>query len=292
MILGGIYYTNEKTTRYMRVMSKKYTKTLTIAGSDSGGAAGIQADLKTFSALGCYGMSVLTALTAQNTTGVTAIHGVPTEFIAAQIDAVLLDIGSDAVKIGMLHSPEVIALVADRLKHHKVNNIVLDPVMFAKGGDKLLQDDAVEALKSILLPMASVLTPNLAEAETFLERAIVSESDRKQACKSLAQHGAQAVLLKGGGVNTGKPTNHSDDVLYCADDEQFHILPAQRIATKNIHGTGCTLSSAIAAFIAQDYPLVTAIAKAKTYITGAIESGADYQLGDGHGPVRHFYQWW
>lgn len=271
-------------------MNKRYKRTLTIAGSDSGGGAGIQADLKTFSALGCYGMSAITALTAQNTTGVTAIHGVPTDFLAAQIDAVLSDIGCDAVKIGMLHSPEVIQIVADRLRYHQVNNIVLDPVMVAKGGDKLIQDDAIDAIRKILIPMATVITPNLAEAEILLNTTITTTEAMYEACELLTQHGAQAVLLKGGRLD--KERHSSDDIFYKRDDKRHQRLNAKRIDTHNVHGTGCTLSSAITAYLAHGEPLEEAIIKAKAYIDNAILTGSHYSIGKGHGPVHHFYQWW
>ena len=269
-------------------MNKQYKRTLTIAGSDSGGGAGIQADLKTFSALGCYGMSVITALTAQNTQGVTAIHAAPSTFIADQMDAVLTDIGTDAVKIGMLHNPELIEIVADRLHHYQITNIVLDPVMVAKGGDKLIQDDAIDALKKHLLPMASVITPNLPEAEVFLGHAINNHKEMEMACEELIALGAQAVLLKGSRLSGEK----SRDIFYQVKDKMPHTLDADRYETNNTHGTGCTLSSAIAAHLAHGQPLDTAISKAKDYISQAIKEGANYQLGNGHGPVHHFYSWW
>lgn len=271
-------------------MTKRYFRALTIAGSDSGGGAGIQADLKTFSALGCYGMSVITALTAQNTVAVTAIHPVPPSFIAAQIDAVLDDIGVDAIKIGMLHSPDVIATVAERVAHHQVKHIVADPVMVAKSGDKLLQDDAVESLKTALIPLATVITPNLPEASVLLgwdvEDAIEQDpKNMEKACRELAQLGAKGVLLKGGHLDG----DTSNDLLYIAETDAFHMLNSTRIETKNTHGTGCTLSSAIAAGFAKGQDLVTAVTSAKQYITGAITAGAEYTLGQGHAPVHHFF---
>lgn len=269
-------------------MMKTYYRVLTIAGSDSGGGAGIQADLKTFSALGCYGMSVLTALTAQNTVEVTAIHPVPTNFIAAQIDAVLTDIGSDAIKIGMLHSPAVIETVIDRLRHHQAQKVVLDPVMVAKSGDKLLQDDAVNALKQLLVPYATLITPNLPEAAVFLGRSIAAEAEMETACQDLAKLGPKAVLLKGGHLSGSK----SGDLLYLAETDQYFRFEALRIETRNTHGTGCTLSSAIAAYLAKGYTLNDAVSRAKTFITEAITAGVDYSLGQGHGPVHHFYKFW
>jgi hydroxymethylpyrimidine/phosphomethylpyrimidine kinase len=261
---------------------------LTIAGSDSGGGAGIQADLKTFAALGCYGMSVITALTAQNTVAVTGIHPVPPEFIEQQIDAVMSDIGADAVKIGMLHSSGVIQAVAGRLRQHGARNIVVDPVMVAKSGDRLLQPEAVAALRSVLLPMATVITPNLPEAAVLLERPVIEVEQMREACAGLASLGPQAVLLKGGHLQG----TQSPDLLYVRAGESLSVLQAERIETGNIHGTGCTLSSAIAAYLARGYPISEAVAKAKDYITQALKAGAEYRLGHGHGPVHHFWAHW
>ncbi|MGB0733263.1 MAG: bifunctional hydroxymethylpyrimidine kinase/phosphomethylpyrimidine kinase [Pontibacterium sp.] len=269
-------------------MTKNYSRALTIAGSDSGGGAGIQADLKAFSALGCYGMSVLTALTAQNTVAVTAIEGVPVDFIAAQIDAVLDDIGTDAVKIGMLHSPEVIATVAERLTAHQAQNIVLDPVMVAKSGDKLLRDDAIDALVNKLFPIALMVTPNVPEAEAILNRALTNESDLEDACRDLAKFGPKWVLLKGGHLEGAE----SSDVLYDAGNDVFYRYHGVRIETPNTHGTGCSLSSAIASGLAKGQAPADAVQNAKHFIASAIAAGADYKIGEGHGPVHHFHQWW
>jgi len=267
---------------------KTYKRALTIAGSDSGGGAGIQADLKTFSAIGCFGLSVVTALTAQNTVAVTAIHPVPPEFITRQLDAVLTDIGVDAVKIGMLHSPDVIEAVADALRRHAVTNIVLDPVMVAKSGDKLLQDDAVAALKSSLVPMADVITPNLPEAGVLLGRDVNSEKEMAAACRELARLGCRAVLLKGGHLEGAQ----SPDLLYVGGAADPLRLEAGRIDTPNSHGTGCTLSSATAAYLALGHPIETAVRKAKQYVLMALTTGAEYTLGQGHGPVHHFHAFW
>jgi len=269
-------------------MIRRYHRALTIAGSDSGGGAGIQADLKTFSALGCYGMSVVTALTAQNTVAVTAIHPVPPEFIAQEIDAVMQDIGVDAVKVGMLHSSEVIHTVAERLAHYGVERIVVDPVMVAKSGAKLLQDEAVAALRAELLPLATVITPNLPEASVILGRPIVGLAEMQEACQALAELGPQAVLLKGGHLG-GKD---SPDVLYIRAERSIRVLTAPRVETTNTHGTGCTLSSAIAAYLARGYGLRQAVERAKAYMTAALRAGAAYRLGQGHGPVHHFHQYW
>lgn len=267
---------------------KTYTRVLTIAGSDSGGGAGIQADLKTFAACGCYGMSVITALTAQNTKGVSAIHAVPVPFVRAQLDAVLGDIGCDAVKIGMLFSPELIVEVAEGLARHGVRNIVVDPVMVAQSGDKLLQDEAIDALKRTLVPMADLLTPNLPEAEVLLGARLAGAQAMEKAARALAGLGCANVLLKGGHLDGGA----SDDCLYLGGEGSCLLLPGKRIATSNNHGTGCTLSSAVAAHLAKGMTVGEAVARAKAYISAAIAAGADYCLGGGHGPVHHFHGFW
>ncbi len=267
---------------------KQYCKVLTIAGSDSGGGAGIQADLKTFSAIGCYGMSVITALTAQNTRGVTGIHAVPPAFAVEQIDAVLSDIGADAVKIGMLYSAELIEAVAAALKKHSAQKIVLDPVMVAQSGDKLLQDDAVEAIKAYLMPLAEVVTPNLPEVAVLTGQALKNREDIEGAAKILATHGSRSILIKGGHGDD----NQSTDLLYLAHENRLLRLAAKRIITRNNHGTGCTLSSAIASYLAQGHDIETAVRKAKEFMNHAIAAGAAYKIGHGHGPVHHFFQWW
>lgn len=267
---------------------KTYFRVLTIAGSDSGGGAGIQADLKTIAANGCYGLSVITALTAQNTLGVTAIHAAPVEFVARQLDAVLSDIGADVVKIGMLFSPELIATVADKLREYGVTRIVLDPVMVAQSGDKLLRDDAVAALKERLIPHAEILTPNIPEASVLLGRAVEHVSELPEAARELAGLGCRNVLVKGGHLEG----EDSDDYLYLGDSQRMVCLPGLRVLTKNNHGTGCTLSSAIAAFLARGETVENAVRQAKEYITGAIRAGASYRIGHGHGPVHHFWRWW
>ena len=265
-----------------------YFRALTIAGSDSGGGAGIQADLKTFSALGVFGMSAITALTAQNTRVVTKIFPAPPEFIGEQIDAVMADIGTDAVKIGMLHSPQVIAVVAEKLARWNCPNVVVDPVMISKSGDKLLQDDAVSALREMLLPLATVITPNLPEASVLLGRDIETADDMPGAAKNLADLGVSNVLVKGGHL-TGK-TSH--DLLYENATGKMKELPGNRVDTTNSHGTGCTLSSAIAAGLAKGLNLETAVVQAKNYITEALKAGAAYKTGKGHGPVHHFHALW
>lgn len=267
---------------------KHYTTVLTIAGSDSSGGAGIQADLKTFSAMGCYGMSVITAVTAQNTVGVRAIHAIPVNVIAEQIDAVLEDIGADAIKIGMLHSSAVIETVADRLLHHHAKNIVIDPVMVAKSGDRLLQDEAVQALREVLLPLATVITPNLPEATVLLGREVQKMEQMPNAARDLANMGPQAVLLKGGHLED----KQSPDVLFVRHSGKIALLDAPRVNTSNTHGTGCTLSSAIAACLAKRMDIEEAVRHAKAYLTRALTMGADYRLGKGHGPVHHFHEFW
>jgi len=267
---------------------KSYFRALTIAGSDSGGGAGIQADLKTFSALGCFGMSAITALTAQNTRVVTGIYPAPPEFIGQQIDAVMEDIGVDAVKIGMLHSPGVIEIVAQKLSEWKCPNIVVDPVMVSKSGDKLLQEDAVQALKTALLPLATLITPNLPEASVLLDRPVENKEDMAQAALDLAKFGSANVLVKGGHLTKGD----SCDFLYQTKSKSMIELFGKRINTPNSHGTGCTLSSAIAANLARGVALETAVKNAKDYIMGALLAGAEYQIGNGHGPVHHFYDLW
>jgi hydroxymethylpyrimidine/phosphomethylpyrimidine kinase len=272
----------------MKTHFRTHFRALTIAGSDSGGGAGIQADLKTFSALGCFGMSAVTALTAQNTRVVTGIFPVPPEFIGQQIDAVMADIGVDAVKIGMLHSPGVIEIVAKKLSDWKCPNIVVDPVMISKSGDKLLQEDAVLALKECLVPLATLITPNLPEASVLLGRPVENREEMNPAARDLAALGSANVLVKGGHL----AGDDSCDLLYQSRTGTLTELFAKRIHTPNSHGTGCTLSSAIAANLAKGVDLETAVKNAKAYIMGALSAGADYQTGKGHGPVHHFYDLW
>lgn len=266
---------------------KEYTKLLTIAGSDSGGGAGIQADLKTFSALRCYGMSVIAALTAQNTLGVTGIYPVTPEFVKQQIDAVLSDIGADAIKIGMLSSPEVIKTVAQSLRDYNITTIVLDPVMVAKSGDKLLEDNAIEALINYLFPLALIITPNQSEAEDLTNMKITNRAEMLEAGKKLLSFGCQNVILKG--------SFFKDNILpdlFINNKHEVIWLESVRIDTINNHGTGCTLSSAIASYLGQGKDILEAVKLAKVYITEAISDGAFYQLGKGKSPVNHFYKLW
>lgn len=260
---------------------------VTIAGSDSGGGAGIQADLKTFSALGVYGASVVTALTAQNTRGVQAIHDVPADFIAAQMDSVFSDLKVGATKIGMLSQVPVIAAVAAGLDRHRVAHVVLDPVMVATSGDRLLHSDAVSALRSLLFPRAVLVTPNLLEAAALLDQpAAQGEDDMLAQGQALMAQGAQAVLMKGG---HGAGDTSVDLLVTPAGTVR---LEAPRVATRNTHGTGCTLSSAIAAGLAKGFPLGQAVSEAKDYVTAAIAASERLQVGSGHGPTHHFHAWW
>ena len=265
---------------------KTYARVLTIAGSDSGGGAGIQADLKTIAAHGCYGASVITALTAQNTLGVSGIHAVPVDFVAAQMDAVLRDIGANAVKIGMLFSPELIRTVAEGLRRHGVRTVVLDPVMVAQSGDKLLQDEAIDALKRELIPLATLITPNLPEASVLLGRDIDTQEAARAAVMDLAAMGCGNVLVKGGHLESGD----SDDTLFLGRENRIVTFRGERIPTRNNHGTGCTLSSAIASNLARGEDVESAVRLAKEYISGAIRAGAGYVIGHGHGPVHHFFR--
>ena len=249
---------------------------LTIAGSDSGGGAGIQADLKTFAALGVHGTSAITAITAQNTTSVTDIFELPTTLIRAQIDAVVDDIGIQAAKTGMLSSVDIITVVAEAIERHGIRNLVVDPVMVAKGGARLLRDDAVSALRELLVPLAAVLTPNLPEAQVLLGRRILTLEERRQAARDLVDMGARAAVVKGG---------HADDVTdVFYDGSQMVELTARRIDTRNTHGSGCVFSAAIAAGLARGYEPLAATRKAKDFITEAI-AGA-LELGHGHCPVN------
>jgi len=259
----------------------KNYRALTIAGSDSGGGAGIQADLKTFTALGVYGASVITSVTAQNTKGVFGIYDIPLEGIRKQLEVVLSDIGTDAIKIGMLSKKQIVKQVASILKEMKEIPIVLDPVMVAKGGSPLLADDAVEAVKKELLPLATVITPNIPEAEVLTGMNITSMEDMKQAAEKLLSYGSQSVIVKGGHL-----TDKADDVFY--DGKQWILLPGKRIETKNTHGTGCIFSSAIAAELAKKKEVVSAVKKAKDYIQLAIAGADELKIGSGHGPTNHW----
>ena len=260
----------------------RYARVLSIAGSDSGGAAGIQADLKTFAALGCYGMTAITALTAQNTVGVQGIHPVPAAFLKAQLQSVIEDIGVDAVKIGMLHAPEIVEVVAWAIDHYRLKNVVLDPVMVATSGDRLIASDTVQVLVRELFPRAALITPNLDEAALLLQQPITDAQELDAAAQALLAMGAQAVLLKGGHL----PGDALVDVLLQPGQPLLRMGSA-RIPSRNVHGTGCTLSSAIAAHLALGLGLVEAVQAARQFIRAAISEGAAVKTGQGHGPLNH-----
>jgi hydroxymethylpyrimidine/phosphomethylpyrimidine kinase len=255
-------------------------RALTIAGSDCSGGAGIQADLKTFTAFQVYGMSAVTAVVAENTVGVQAIFDLPVEIVAEQIKSCIEDIGTDAVKIGMLSNPEIVRVVAESIKKYKLANVVIDPVMVAKSGDPLLSESARQVIKSVLLPLAKVITPNKFEAEVLYEAKIETIDDMKKAAESLKSLGCEWVVIKGGHMAGGKA---AIDIAF--DGNEHHILTAPLVETKNTHGTGCTFSSAIAAGLAKGYEPLVAITRAKDYITAAIKEAVS--LGHGHGPTNH-----
>ena len=259
-----------------------YPRVLSIAGSDSGGGAGIQADLKTIAALGCYGMTAITALTAQNTLGVRSIHGVPPEILRDQIDAVVEDIGVDAVKIGMLHAPEIVRTVAEAIDRHALHKVVLDPVMVATSGAVLIANPAIEVLVRELFPRAVLVTPNLDEAALLVGRPLHSAEDMALAAAELLARGARAVLLKGGHL----PGDTVIDLLVTAAGAK-HWMQAPRIQSGNTHGTGCTLSSAIAAGLALGQPLLEAVEMARAYVRAAMRAGAAVKNGAGGGPLNH-----
>ena len=255
-------------------------RAITIAGSDSGGGAGIQADLKSFAAMGVYGTSVITAVTAQNTREVREVVELPTAAIGAQIDAVISDIGTDAVKTGMLSNSAIIEMVAGKLKEHEIDMLVVDPVMVAKGGDRLLEEGAVDALRTLLLPLATVVTPNLPEAEVLVGHKINDMDDMKDAAEEIVKMGASSAVVKGGHLK-GPAT----DILH--DGYEAKAFSSQRISTMNTHGTGCTFASAVAAGLAKGKTVRDAVGDAKKYVTDAIRYA--YSIGHGHGPLNHFY---
>lgn len=264
---------------------KKYSRVLAIAGSDSGGGAGIQADIKTISAMGCYAASAVTAITVQNTLGVQAVYPVPLDILEGQIDAVLSDIGADAIKIGMLHSAEVVNLVADLLEKYEIRNVVLDPVMVSTSGHRLIEDEAVEVINTRLMPLARVITPNVPEAEILAGCPISSGDFFDDIARQLSGSAGVSVLLKAGHLSGETLV----DYFYNAEDGTMTQLPSKRVQTRNTHGTGCTLSSAFAAALAKGEDLTAAAVSAKKYIEQAIISGAEYEIGSGYGPVDHFW---
>lgn len=262
----------------------RYPVALTIAGSDSGGGAGIQADIKTFSALGVYGASVITSVTAQNTLGVRGIQAISPEILKGQLDAVFEDIRINAVKIGMVHNQVAAGIIVDALDKYAPSYIILDPVMISTSGNKLLHDDAIEIIIKELFPRATLVTPNIDEAEYLSGITISSEKEMEQAAGKLLASGCHAVLMKGGHLK-GK---EMIDILYMEDKAPLRLM-AETIETNNGHGTGCTLSSAIAAYLALGNKLPQAVGLAKEYITNAIRAGKDVTTGHGHGPLNHFF---
>ncbi|MGD8122552.1 bifunctional hydroxymethylpyrimidine kinase/phosphomethylpyrimidine kinase [Vibrio sp. TRT 2004] len=258
---------------------------LTIAGSDSGGGAGIQADIKAISATGSYACSVITAVTSQNTLGVSAIHPIPVEHIESQLDAVFSDLNVVAVKVGMLADADIIAMVASKIRQYQPKYLVVDPVMVATSGDPLLAQSAVETLKQQLLPLADLITPNLPECAALIGRDVPhNEGQMTETIDALKALGAKAVLLKGGHL---EKTDKSSDLLI--EQNSSELLSAKRIETKNTHGTGCTLSSAIASYLAQGHRLHKAVYLGKQYISQAISHADQLKVGQGHGPVNHFF---
>lgn len=266
-------------------MKKTYPRVLSIAGSDSGGGAGIQADIKAISATGSYAASAITAVTVQNTLGVQDVFPVPVAILRGQIESVLSDIGADAVKIGMLHSVEVVRAVRDELLAFGIKNVVLDPVMVSTSGHKLIEDEAIAELSSELIPLARVITPNIPEAEILSGMEICSSAQFPEVARKLSCGGKVSVLMKAGHLTDETVC----DVFYNAENDTFLELPSPRISTPNTHGTGCTMSSAFASYLAQGLDLDKAATAAKRYISAAIASGADYIIGHGHGPVNHFW---
>jgi hydroxymethylpyrimidine/phosphomethylpyrimidine kinase len=261
-------------------------RAMTIAGSDSGGGAGIQADLKTFAALGVYGTSAITALTAQNTRGVLGVFPVTPEFVALQIDAVARDIGADAVKTGMLANRGIIEAVAAKIREHRLGPLVVDPVMVAKGGDRLLEPEAQDALIELLLPLAAVVTPNLPEAEALCGFAVKDLAGMRRAAVAIHDRGPRCVVVKGGHLEgTGAAGEKSIDLFF--DGKDFEELSAERVETRNTHGTGCTFASAVAARLARGDAAAEAVRAAKRYVTEILRASAGLDIGGGHGPMNH-----
>ena len=267
---------------------KRYISTLTVAGSDSGGGAGIQADLKTMSSLGMYAASVITSVTAQNTCGVTAIHVIPADIIAEQIKDVMTDICPVAVKVGMLNDCATMNVVADTLKQYDIRHLVIDPVMVATSGDRLMKEDAINTFIERLLPMADVLTPNLPEAEILAGMKINSSEDVYEAAGRIIAKGCETVLIKGG---HSEGTDKTDYLFFRKEDGSRDVktYTCATVDTNNTHGTGCTLSSAITSFLAKGLPMCDAVGEAKNYVTEALRAAADVEIGRGHGPVNHFH---
>ena len=264
---------------------KTYPCILTIAGSDCSGGAGIQADIKTISALGAYAASAITAITVQNTLGVTGIHPVPPEFVKGQIEAVMTDIRPQAVKIGMINDIEIVEVIADALQKFRPRFVVFDPVMVSTSGCKLIEDDAITALTTRLMPLATLITPNLSEARVLTGITVDGQQSMQAAAKELLKLGSQAVLIKGGHLEGGRMY----DLLLEKDGNCPHLFSADKVDSSNTHGTGCTLSSAIATYLALGDPLATAVKKAKQYVWEGILTGKEVHIGEGHGPLNHFH---
>jgi hydroxymethylpyrimidine/phosphomethylpyrimidine kinase len=266
---------------------KTYSVVLTIAGSDSGGGAGIQADLKTISALGAYGTSAITAVTVQNTLGVKAIHSIPFDILEAQIDAVMSDFSVTAIKVGMIDQPEVVAVIVNAILKYKPSYVVVDPVMISTNGDILIHDYAIEEMKKKLFPYADIITPNLGEASILLGRMVNNITEMELAAKMLCtSFGCRSALVKGGHLHGAEMT----DTLWIAKENKSYTFSSKKINTKNLHGTGCSLSSAIATFLAFGESIPQAVQYAKDYITLAIKSGKNITIGHGNGPVNHFFK--
>lgn len=267
----------------------QYPRVLTIAGSDSGGGAGVQADIKTISANGCYAASAITAITVQNTLGVTGVHAIPVDIIEQQIEAVISDIGVDAIKIGMMHSSEVVQGVCRQLDKFGIRNVVVDPVMVSTSGHRLIEEEAIASLMADLLPRARVITPNIPEAEILLGGVkLERQAELPEAARALAEKSQTSVLLKAGHLTEDKLV----DIFYDVEDGKLYELPSVRVYTRNTHGTGCTMSSAFASQLALGKSLPEAAAAAKQYINDAIVAGKDYEIGHGFGPVKHFFKFW
>jgi len=267
-------------------MKKKYIypTVLTIAGTDPSGGAGIQADLKTFSALGCYGMSVITALVAQNTTGVRGIHNVPAQFVEQQLDAVMEDIRPNAIKIGMVHTSQLVEVIAAILKKYPDIPVVFDPVMVATSGDKLIEDATIEVIVSQLFPLVTLITPNMDEASLLANMPIQTVAQMQQAGQVINRTGCKALLMKGGHLKTKQLTS-----ILMDKNGIVNTYVSDKVDTNNVHGSGCTLSSAIASYLARGEELQGAVAQAQEYINGAIYHGRDVLVGNGNGPLNHFY---
>lgn len=265
--------------------NKHYPCVLTVAGSDCSGGAGIQADIKTISALGAYAASAITAVTVQNTCGVADVFSVPPHVVSAQMEAVMTDIAPTAVKIGMISDAEVVRAIAQVLSRFRPRHVVFDPVMISSSGRRLMEEEAIEAIQAELFPLCTLITPNMDEAAYLLQRPIASTTDMQAAAQDLLQYGSEAVLLKGGHLKDGQ----MNDVLQTKIPLHTYIYSAPKVETPNTHGTGCTLSSAITTFLALGHSLPNAVEQAKDYVHRSLEAGKDIQIGHGHGPMNHLH---